>query len=505
MISVIRCSWVVECVFEQVRVVCVDYSVWPEKMEGNRDEAKRAYKLAQSYQTTDPTKALKFAKKACALYWSPEAAALVKTLETGEGPSSSSNGTGTSTATQTASTGTTSKRTTPKPSVSTPSNFKPAQLDLVKKVRRHKTTQYYEILELKRESDESQIKSAYRKLALALHPDKNNAPGADEAFKMVSKAFQVLSDPDKRAAYDRHGADPDSRSAGVPSSSPFGGGGGGGMRFTQEDAIDPDQLFRMFFGGGGFDHPGMQFGGGPTVFQFGGGGTHVQKEWLQSPSTTTTESSERTRTYYLSSCSLVSLSFNLSLLYSLLPPVPYPAFSWNPSSVYPVQRITQTSPGVTYFVNPTEFATHPMYEKYLKSNPILNTKTGTPKTTESSSSDNNPNKKEEEKLTSQESTEKTRELVLDLIDESRQLIEKRSKRQYLVVPKDLQKFEAQVEAAWVRKLQYECQNSRANRDARRRELIGFLGIGADWEAIKKLDSEVIPACEGLKSMGYVID
>ncbi|KAH9463946.1 hypothetical protein Pst134EA_016026 [Puccinia striiformis f. sp. tritici] len=482
-------------------------------MEGNRDEAKRAYKLAQSYQTTDPTKALKFAKKACALYWSPEAAALVKTLETGEGPSSSSNGTGTSTATQTASTGTTSKRTTPKPSVSTPSNFKPAQLDLVKKVRRHKTTQYYEILELKRESDESQIKSAYRKLALALHPDKNNAPGADEAFKMVSKAFQVLSDPDKRAAYDRHGADPDSRSAGVPSSSPFGGGGGGGMRFTQEDAIDPDQLFRMFFGGGGFDHPGMQFGGGPTVFQFGGGGTTFRRNGFnrrpQQQQNHQNEPEVRTPSTWLSLLPII-LFFGVSLFQSFpslfsATPVPYPAFSWNPSSVYPVQRITQTSPGVTYFVNPTEFATHPMYEKYLKSNPILNTKTGTPKTTESSSSDNNPNKKEEEKLTSQESTEKTRELVLDLIDESRQLIEKRSKRQYLVVPKDLQKFEAQVEAAWVRKLQYECQNSRANRDARRRELIGFLGIGADWEAIKKLDSEVIPACEGLKSMGYVID
>ncbi|POW07086.1 hypothetical protein PSHT_10110 [Puccinia striiformis] len=478
---------------------------WPEKMEGNRDEAKRAYKLAQSYQTTDPTKALKFAKKACALYWSPEAAALVKTLETGEGPSSSSNGTGTSTATQTASTGTTSKRTTPKPSVSTPSNFKPAQLDLVKKVRRHKTTQYYEILELKRESDESQIKSAYRKLALALHPDKNNAPGADEAFKMVSKAFQVLSDPDKRAAYDRHGADPDSRSAGVPSSSPFGGGGGGGMRFTQEDAIDPDQLFRMFFGGGGFDHPGMQFGGGPTVFQFGGGGTTFRRNGFnrrpQQQQNHQNEPEVRTPSTWLSLLPII-VFFGVSLFQSFpslfsATPVPYPAFSWNPSSVYPVQRITQTSPGVTYFVNPTEFATHPMYEKYLKSNPILNTKTGTPKTTESSSSDNNPNKKEEEKLTSQESTEKTRELVLDLIDESRQLIEKRSKH--------LQKFEAQVEAAWVRKLQYECQNSRANRDARRRELIGFLGIGADWEAIKKLDSEVIPACEGLKSMGYVID
>ncbi|KAH9463939.1 hypothetical protein Pst134EA_016019 [Puccinia striiformis f. sp. tritici] len=234
-------------------------------------------------------------------------------------------------------------------------------------------------------------------LALALHPDKNNAPGADEAFKMVSKAFQVLSDPDKRAAYDRHGADLDSRSAGVPSSSPFGGGGGGGMRFTQEDAIDPDQLFRMFFGGGGFDHPGMQFGGGPTVFQFGGGGTTFRRNGFnrrpQQQQNHQNEPEVRTPSTWL----------------SLLPII---------FSVYPVQRITQTSPGVTY----------------------------------------------------------------------------------------LQKFEAQVEAAWVRKLQYECQNSRANRDARRRELIGFFwASGPIGKLSKKLDSEVIPACEGLKSMGYVID
>jgi DnaJ family protein B protein 12 len=148
-------------------------------MEGNRDEAQRAFKLAQSLQSTDPIKSLKFAKKACALYWSPEAAALVKTLETGEGPSTTTtqNPTATSTATNTSSSSSTATKrstqpSTPKPSSSsknsnseqTPPTYKPAQLELVKKVRRHKITQYYEILELKREADESQVKSAYRKV-----------------------------------------------------------------------------------------------------------------------------------------------------------------------------------------------------------------------------------------------------------------------------------------------------------------------------------------------------
>lgn len=478
-------------------------------MEGNRDEAQRAFKLAQSLQASDPAKSLKFAKKACALYWSPEAASLVKALETGEGPSTNNtNPTGSSSATQksaTAPTKRTNQSSTPKLSSSNknqessqnPPSYKPAQLELVKKVRRHKTTQYYEILELKRECDEAQIKSAYRKLALALHPDKNNAPGADEAFKMVSKAFQVLSDPEKRAAFDRHGADPDSRSAGVPSTSAFGGGGGG-MHFSHEDAIDPDQLFRMFFGGGGFDHPGMQFGGGPTVFQFGGGrttfrrgGFNRRQQQQQNPN----DPEVRTTSTWISLLPII-LFFVVSLLQSFpslfsSPSTPDPSFSWSPSTVYPIQRVTQSTPGIVYFVNPVEFATHPMYEKYLKANPGLR---------ESESASTPPNGE-------QMTEEAKRSLIQDLITESRNLVDlrKNNQRQHLVVPKEFNRFEKEIERAWVRKLQYECQNAMAHRDARRRELIGFLGIGSDWEAIKKLDAEMIPSCEGLRELGYVVD
>ncbi|WAQ87865.1 hypothetical protein PtA15_8A772 [Puccinia triticina] len=449
-------------------------------MEGNRDEAQRAFKLAQSCQSTDPIKSLKFAKKACALYWSPEAAALVKTLETGEGPSTSAAPTGSSTATKNTSSSTTfTKRSTqpstPRPSSSAnkndPPTFKPAQLELVKKVRQHKNTQYYEILELKREANESQIKSAYRKLALALHPDKNNAPGADEAFKMVSKAFQVLSDPDKRAAYDRHGADPDSRSAGVPTSSPFGGGrgGGGGMHFSHEDAIDPDQLFRMFFGGGGFDHPGMQFGGGPTVFQFGGGGTTFRRTGFnrrQHQQQNPNEPEVRTPSTWFSLLPII-LFFGVSLIQSFpslfsSPSTPDPSFSWNPSTVYPIQRVTQTSHGITYFVNPVEFATHPLWEEYLKANPGLS---------------ESPSKTTGEQTATEENK---RALIQDLVTESRQLVEKRkaNQRHYLVVPKNLQRFEQDIENSWVRKLRHECQNAKAHQEARKRELSGFLGIGS---------------------------
>ena len=83
---------------------------------------------------------------------------------------------------------------------------------------------------------------------------------------VVSKAFQILSDPSKRAAYDRDGGDPDQR-GGMPSRNPFAGGQRGGATFEGE--LSPEDLFNMFFGGG--MNGGFQtFGGGPgNLFSLG--------------------------------------------------------------------------------------------------------------------------------------------------------------------------------------------------------------------------------------------
>ncbi|HEX9947737.1 MAG TPA: DnaJ C-terminal domain-containing protein [Allosphingosinicella sp.] len=107
----------------------------------------------------------------------------------------------------------------------------------------------YSQLGVKRESGEAEIKKAYRKLAKELHPDKNKGnPDASERFSKVTRAYDILTDKDKRARYDRGEIDED----GNPRS-PFGFGGGGPTR----PGPGP---------GGGFGrNPGPDFGGGEEV------------------------------------------------------------------------------------------------------------------------------------------------------------------------------------------------------------------------------------------------
>jgi molecular chaperone DnaJ len=64
---------------------------------------------------------------------------------------------------------------------------------------------YYELLELKRDATETDIRKAYRRLAMKYHPDVNKSPDAAELFKGINEAYQVLSDPEKKATYDRFG------------------------------------------------------------------------------------------------------------------------------------------------------------------------------------------------------------------------------------------------------------------------------------------------------------
>ena len=119
---------------------------------------------------------------------------------------------------------------------------------------------YYQILGVSKTATDAELKKAYRKLAVKYHPDKN--PGdkaAEEKFKEVSEAYDVLSDPKKRAQYDQFGSDY-FRAGGPAGAGGFGGQGQGGFR-------DPYDIFSQMFGGsgGGMDGAdifGQMFGGG---------------------------------------------------------------------------------------------------------------------------------------------------------------------------------------------------------------------------------------------------
>ena len=108
---------------------------------------------------------------------------------------------------------------------------------------------FYEILGVSKSASADEIKKAYRKVAMQYHPDRN--PGdkaAEEKFKEAAEAYEILSDADKRAQYDRYGH------AGVGNNGRGGFGGGGGMNmediFSQFGDVFGEDFFGNIFGGG---------------------------------------------------------------------------------------------------------------------------------------------------------------------------------------------------------------------------------------------------------------
>ena len=113
---------------------------------------------------------------------------------------------------------------------------------------------FYEVLGVSKGASQDEIKKAYRKKAVQFHPDKNpDDKTAEDKFKEVGEAYEILSDDQKRAAYDQMGH-----------AAFQGGGGGGGGGGFHGGAVDPFDLFNQVFGGGG--------GGGGIFEQFFGGG-----------------------------------------------------------------------------------------------------------------------------------------------------------------------------------------------------------------------------------------
>jgi DnaJ family protein B protein 12 len=104
---------------------------------------------------------------------------------------------------------------------------------------------FYSILGVNKSATEADLKRAYKRIVLEVHPDKNTDPKATEAFKKLSAAYSTLSDPDKKRVYDHTGGD----TSNMYSANPQQGTRGGGGTYYYEGDVDPDEIFRMFFGG----------------------------------------------------------------------------------------------------------------------------------------------------------------------------------------------------------------------------------------------------------------
>ncbi|MDO8452389.1 MAG: DnaJ C-terminal domain-containing protein [bacterium] len=126
---------------------------------------------------------------------------------------------------------------------------------------------FYSVLGVNKSASDKELKSAYRKLAVQWHPDKNKSPEAEKKFKEINEAYEVLGDSKKKQAYDQFGHAAFQNGAGspggFPGGSPFGAGsgpfnftyrqyGGGDSPFEGFDFSDPFEIFEQFFGGAQF-------------------------------------------------------------------------------------------------------------------------------------------------------------------------------------------------------------------------------------------------------------
>lgn len=126
---------------------------------------------------------------------------------------------------------------------------------------------YYKILGVSKNASEDEIKKAYRKLALKYHPDKNKAADAEEKFKALAEAYEVLSDKKKRDLFDQFGEEGLKSGAGFGGAGPQGHASNGGQSFTYQFHGDAYETFKQFFQSDGMfsNMGGFTMGGGGSA------------------------------------------------------------------------------------------------------------------------------------------------------------------------------------------------------------------------------------------------
>ena len=244
-------------------------------MDGNKDAAQNCLSIGnRALKEGDKVRAHKFLSKALRLDPGLPLESLVSSLESEIGEqdtdlpprektkdiheASSSDGVGPSESNGDSNTSNSNTR-----------GFTVEQVDIVRRIKR--TKDYYQILGLEKECSVEEIKKAYRKVSLKVHPDKNKAPGADEAFKAVSKAFACLSEPELRQKYDQFGPE-DGHDVAQQAYRQRQRNG-----FVYEDMFDANEIFNAFFNGSPYASSGFQRGHFVRTFRTGGqqGGPRV--------------------------------------------------------------------------------------------------------------------------------------------------------------------------------------------------------------------------------------
>ena len=244
----------------------------------NRDEAERCVDIAlAALKQGDAAKARRMLKKSLSMHPTERARALLESIEERSRDDDGNNNNQTASGPSgTSSESSARRRNVPEtPAAETAEEEKTGEddEDVIRVLEC--SEDYYAVFSLEKTASTDEIKKRYRKLALKMHPDRNSSPHAEDAFKVLGRAYACLSNEEKRRVYDKHGIDPDVQHA---AGRPGGGGGfGGGPTYFRRgpttfasfnEDIDPDELFRFFFGDQMFAASTGR-GGGSPFFAFG--------------------------------------------------------------------------------------------------------------------------------------------------------------------------------------------------------------------------------------------